>query len=149
MANYSSIMFSFYSDDSYEYIPAGHDFKSRDGKKFALPKSVPKLNFEDLPEYESSSDEEDAENQQPREEAYVDGMQYIDNYYDKVNVLERSPDTANAAEGSPACRNAPSRPETANLTRVVSESLKGAEFGLGDGEGFDCVGADSVAMPFP
>ena len=81
-------------------------------------------------------------------------MQYIDNYYDKVNsMLERSPDTANAG-GSPACRNAPSRPDTTNLTRVVSESIRGgAEFGSPDtsgGAGFQRkLAEDNVAMPYP
>jgi len=47
-------MFSFYTDDSYELIINGPDpavTKKR-------PKFVPSLNLNNLPEYESSSDEE-------------------------------------------------------------------------------------------
>lgn len=53
--NQSSLMFSFYSDDSYELIDAGPDPATLKKK----PENVPSLNLNNLPEYESSSDEED------------------------------------------------------------------------------------------
>ena len=54
------MMFSFYSDDSYEPLDIGPDpaaIKKR-------PKFVPSLNLHNLPDYESSSDEE--ENCEPK-----------------------------------------------------------------------------------
>ena len=48
-------MFSFYSDDSFELMINGPD-PAVTRKKPAL---VPSLNLNHLPEYESSSDEED------------------------------------------------------------------------------------------
>jgi len=53
----SSVMYDFYSDDSFEYIPPGFDFKEVDGRPFQKPSVVPKLNFEELPAYETSSSE--------------------------------------------------------------------------------------------
>jgi len=35
--NDSSVMYSFYSDDSYDYIPAGYDFTSTDTRPFQKP----------------------------------------------------------------------------------------------------------------
>ncbi len=48
-------MFSFYSDDSYEPIDVGPDLATLKKKPFI----VPGLDLNNLPEYESSSDEED------------------------------------------------------------------------------------------
>lgn len=48
-------MFSFYSDDSYEPIDCGPD----PAKIKKRPNLIPSLNLNNLPEYESSSDEED------------------------------------------------------------------------------------------
>lgn len=48
-------MFSFYSDDSYEPMITGPDPAATKKK----PAMVPSLNLNNLPEYESSSDEED------------------------------------------------------------------------------------------
>ena len=53
--NQSSLMFSFYSDDSYEPLDIGPDPAKTKNK----PKFVPALNLDNMPEYESSSDEED------------------------------------------------------------------------------------------
>ena len=47
-------MFSFYSDDSYEPINTGPDACTLKKK----PAFVPSLNLDNLPEYETSSDEE-------------------------------------------------------------------------------------------
>lgn len=55
MNNQSSILFSFYSDDSYELIDDGPD----PAKIKKRPNFIPSLNLNNLPEYESSSDEED------------------------------------------------------------------------------------------
>jgi hypothetical protein len=48
-------MFSFYSDDSYEPLPCGPDACVTRKK----PPIVPSLNLDNLPEYETSSDEEE------------------------------------------------------------------------------------------
>lgn len=53
--NQSSLMFSFYSDDSFEPINAGPDMCTLRKK----PLIVPPLDLENLPEYETSSDEEE------------------------------------------------------------------------------------------
>jgi len=53
--NQSSLMFSFYSDDSYEPIDCGPD----PAKIKKRPNLIPSLNLNHLPDYESSSDEED------------------------------------------------------------------------------------------
>ena len=50
-------MFSFYSDDSYEDLEIGPD-PAKTKKK---PMFVPALNLNNMPEYESSSDEDDQE----------------------------------------------------------------------------------------
>lgn len=49
-------MFSFYSDDSYEPIQVNPALATRDEVK---PRNIPALNLNSLPDYESSSDEED------------------------------------------------------------------------------------------
>lgn len=48
-------MFSFYSDDSYEPLPCGPDMATIKKK----PPIVPPLDLANLPEYETSSDEEE------------------------------------------------------------------------------------------
>jgi hypothetical protein len=48
-------MFSFYSDDSYEPLDIGPDPAKTKNK----PMIVPSLDLANMPEYESSSDEED------------------------------------------------------------------------------------------
>ena len=53
--NQSSLMFSFYSDDSFEPINCGLDACTIRKK----PVIVAPLNLDNLPEYETSSDEED------------------------------------------------------------------------------------------
>jgi hypothetical protein len=53
--NQSSLMFSFYSDDSFEPINCGPDFCAIRKK----PVIVPPLNLDNLPDYETSSEEED------------------------------------------------------------------------------------------
>jgi hypothetical protein len=53
--NQSSLMFSFYSDDSFEPINCGPDMCTLRKK----PMIVPPLNLDALPEYETSSDEEE------------------------------------------------------------------------------------------
>ena len=58
--NQSSLIFSFYSDDSYEPLPCGPDFCKIKKK----PVNVPALNLENLPEYETSSEEEEGEDPQ-------------------------------------------------------------------------------------
>jgi hypothetical protein len=55
-ANQSSLMFSFYSDDSYEPLDIGPDP--------CITVIVPALNLNNMPEYESSSDEEDQQEQE-------------------------------------------------------------------------------------
>ena len=50
-------MFSFYSDDSYEPIQINPIFAKKN--KANKPKIIPSLNLNNLPEYESSSEEED------------------------------------------------------------------------------------------
>eukprot|EP00349_Pseudokeronopsis_sp_Brazil_P009629 CAMPEP_0202970272 /NCGR_PEP_ID=MMETSP1396-20130829/16251_1 /ASSEMBLY_ACC=CAM_ASM_000872 /TAXON_ID= /ORGANISM="Pseudokeronopsis sp., Strain Brazil" /LENGTH=138 /DNA_ID=CAMNT_0049698671 /DNA_START=270 /DNA_END=686 /DNA_ORIENTATION=- len=56
--NQSSMMFSFYSDDSYEPIQEGPDPALLKEK----PKCVPQLNLLNIPQYDSSSDEEGNKN---------------------------------------------------------------------------------------
>ena len=51
-------MFSFYSDDSYELIKCAPDFVNQKKKKFNM---IPALNLNLLPDYQSSSDEEEVE----------------------------------------------------------------------------------------
>jgi hypothetical protein len=53
--NQSSLMFSFYSDDSYEPLDIGPDPCQLKKK----PQIVPALDLANMPEYESSSDEEE------------------------------------------------------------------------------------------
>ena len=75
-------MFSFYSDDSYEPIQPNPDLAKRSEKK---PPVIPSLNLDNLPEYESSSDEEEA-NQNDQHNAvanYEQSMKYIENFYNK------------------------------------------------------------------
>lgn len=48
-------MFSFYSDDSYEPLPCGPDACVTRKKPFI----VPSLDLNNLPDYETSSDEEE------------------------------------------------------------------------------------------
>ena len=54
--NQSSMMFSFYSDDSYEPLNCGPDMCTIKKK----PAFVPSLNLENLPAYETSSEEDGA-----------------------------------------------------------------------------------------
>lgn len=54
--NQSSLLFSFYSDDSYEPLDIGPDPATLK----ARPQCVPSLNLLNMPEYESSSDEEES-----------------------------------------------------------------------------------------
>ena len=87
-------MFSFYSDDSYEPMVTAPD-PAKTKKK---PLMVPSLNLGNLPEYESSSDEEDCgEGGQAKlmdEEAhknmttqdYEHSMKYIENFYNKCSI---------------------------------------------------------------
>jgi hypothetical protein len=58
--NQSSLMFSFYSDDSYEPIDCGPDHCAIRKK----PPIVPPLNLDNLPDYESSSEEEGEEEEE-------------------------------------------------------------------------------------
>ena len=77
-------MFSFYSDDSYEPIQANPDLAVRDVTK-PKPLNIPSLNLNNLPEYESSSDEEDngQQNQANQPANYEQSMKYIENFYIK------------------------------------------------------------------
>lgn len=124
----SSIMYDFYSDDSFEYIPAGHDFKKTDGKPFKKPAQVPMLNFEELPAYETSSSEggEDEEDQQQqKEEMYQGGLQFINNFYESRAVMERSPDSTVEQQRSPECRGAPGRnSQSASASETPSALLR-------------------------
>jgi hypothetical protein len=54
------MMFSFYSDDSYEPLPCGPDL----AKLKRMPPNVPPLNLDNLPEYETSSEEEGEEQEE-------------------------------------------------------------------------------------
>lgn len=56
--NQSSLMFSFYSDDSYEPIKINPVFANMKNKP-QKPKGIPSLNLNNLPEYETPSEEED------------------------------------------------------------------------------------------
>ena len=62
--NQSSLMFSFYSDDSYEPLSCGPDMCTLKKR----PMIVPSLNLINLPDYETSSDEEEEEGGQQEEE---------------------------------------------------------------------------------
>jgi hypothetical protein len=85
--NQSSLMFSFYSDDSFEPINCGPDACTLRKK----PVIVPPLNLDNLPEYETSSEEEggeeeeqassNANNMNPNE--YQKSIKYIENYYNQ------------------------------------------------------------------
>lgn len=69
--------FSFHLDDSYEDLP-------RSEVKFPRkPSWIPSLCFEGLPEYETSS-EEDNDQQYPQD-AYQNGYDYINNFYKKMD----------------------------------------------------------------
>ena len=79
-------MFSFYSDDSYEPINCGPDFCQIRKK----PVIVPALNLANLPEYETSSDEDAGENEEEElkdnsknmnTQDYQQSIKYIENYY--------------------------------------------------------------------
>ena len=48
--------FSFYSDDSYEYLQRNPDITMQ---RYSRPSNVPELNLLGLPDYESSSEEEE------------------------------------------------------------------------------------------
>lgn len=48
--------YSFYSEDSYEYLAKNPDISMQ---RYRRPKIVPALNLNNLPDYESSSDEEE------------------------------------------------------------------------------------------
>ena len=56
-------MFSFYSDDSFEPIDCGPDMCTLRKK----PMIVPPLDLNNLPEYETSSDEEEGGNEAEEE----------------------------------------------------------------------------------
>ena len=84
--NQSSLMFSFYSDDSYEPINCGPDFCQIRKK----PVIVPALNLANLPEYETSSEEDAGENEEEElkdnsknmnTQDYQQSIKYIENYY--------------------------------------------------------------------
>lgn len=51
--------FSFYSEDSYDYIQARLSFISSDKRKSRIYKLVPPLDLENLPAYVSSDEEEE------------------------------------------------------------------------------------------
>lgn len=84
------MLFSFYSDDSYEPIDDGPDL----AKVKKKPSFIPSLNLNNLPEYESSSDEEDQDPTKTQEadpqahrnmnqQDYQESMKYIENFYNK------------------------------------------------------------------
>ena len=79
--NQSSLLFSFYSDDSYDPIDVGPDPAVVRQK----PQNVPRLDLERLPEYESSDEEEEEANPRPHmtSQDYEQSMKYIDNFYSK------------------------------------------------------------------
>jgi hypothetical protein len=91
--NQSSMIFSFYSDDSYEPISNAPDpLKNR-------PKAIPTLNLLNIPSYESSSDEEEDVTSKPNEvlalkpkvmntQDYEQSMKYIENYYSKCTNVD-------------------------------------------------------------
>ncbi|CDW91253.1 UNKNOWN [Stylonychia lemnae] len=100
--NQSSMMFSFYSDDSYDPIDVGPD-PAQIRKK---PKTVPALNLNNLPDYESSSDEEDNQDSQQKQtidyasaqinrnmttQDYEQSMKYIENFYNKCGGTQGIP----------------------------------------------------------
>lgn len=74
-------MFSFRSDDSYELITATFSPPKK------RPACVPPLQLEGLPEYESSSDEGEQDNEEQMNvnnpQYYQESMQYIENFYSK------------------------------------------------------------------
>ena len=69
---------SFHSDDSYEDLPR------KEVKIPKKPSNIPELCFDGLPEYETSS-EEDNEQPQYQEATYQNGYDYINNFYKKVD----------------------------------------------------------------
>ena len=92
--NQSSLMFSFYSDDSFEPINCGPDQCTLRKK----PPIVPPLNLDNLPEYESSSEEEGEEEEEAKSEPSVKNMntqdyqksiKYIENYYHQQQRAHR------------------------------------------------------------
>ena len=96
-------MFSFYSDDSYEPIP-----EKLEKKEKTCDHKVPKLNLNCIPEYQTSSDQEDEANMdqeqlsklkggdmsayamtgQMDQNAYEQSMQYIEAFYSKCNIKQ-------------------------------------------------------------
>lgn len=73
-------LFSFRSDDSYERLTTGPILVKK------RPNFVPKLNLVGLPEYESSSDEEDnapSKQVQGNHANYQESLKYIENFYNK------------------------------------------------------------------
>ena len=68
---------SFNSNDSFEYLPRSEIKISK------RPKNIPRLCFDGLPEYETSSDEEN--DQHYSEVPYQNGYDYINNFYKKVD----------------------------------------------------------------
>ena len=87
-ANQSSLLFSFYSDDSFDPIDVGPDPAVLKRK----PQAVPRLDLLNLPAYESS--DEEAEEALPRphmtSQDYEQSMKYIDNFYSKHQLTRGS-----------------------------------------------------------
>ena len=52
---------SFYSDDSYEYVGYNPDILQRSTFKNIRNVTIPPLDFHDLPEYETTDEEEEGE----------------------------------------------------------------------------------------
>ena len=54
---------SFYSDDSYEYVPINHDLARISKFKNVNGIRIESLNFEGLPEYETTDEEDEEEDE--------------------------------------------------------------------------------------
>ena len=70
--------FSFYSDDSFEYCPVDQEIYRQSKFKNKFNVIIPSLDFEDLPEYETTDDEEEEGQQQepPEQSAHKQYLQH-------------------------------------------------------------------------
>lgn len=82
--NQSSLMFSFYSDDSYEPIKLAPEFAKLGKKKLNV--NIPSLNLNIVPDYETSSSEEEDNLEEHEAVVVKDTIMYNKNMKSIENV---------------------------------------------------------------